>query len=95
MLMASNTVNLGIGYSGMMYIADAGTSLPSSPADTLGASWAEVGAISYDGIEVNFSKDNEPIRDWTKAIRRLPLSTADTRMWCMKLPRRQAAEPPP
>lgn len=72
--MASNTVNLGIGYSGMMYIADAGTSLPSSPADALGADWAEVGAISYDGIEVNFSKDSEPIRDWTKAIRRLAAS---------------------
>lgn len=69
--MASNTVNLGIGYSGMMYVADAGTSLPSSPADTLGASWSEVGAINADGITVGFAKDSEPIRDWTKAIRRL------------------------
>ena len=71
--MASNTVNLGIGYSGMMYMADAGVSLPASPLDTL-TDFTEVGAISYDGITVNFAKDSDPIRDWTKAIRRLASS---------------------
>ena len=71
--MASNTVNLGIGYSGMMYMANAGTSLPNSPLDTL-TDFTEVGAISYDGITVNFAKDSDPIRDWTKAIRRLASS---------------------
>ena len=50
--MASNTVNLGIGYSGMMYMADAGTSIPTDPAATLGASWVEVGAIDNDGIKL-------------------------------------------
>jgi len=68
--MASNDVNLGIGFSGMMYMADAGTSLPASPMDTL-TGFAEVGAITSDGITVSFAKDNEPIRDWSKAIRRL------------------------
>ena len=72
--MASNTVNLGIGYSGMMFMADSGTSIPSDPAATLGASWVEVGAIDNDGITVGFAKDSEPIRDWTKAIRRLASS---------------------
>lgn len=71
--MASNSVNLGIGYSGMMYIADAGTALPTSPMDTL-TGFAEVGAIDSDGITVNFNKDSEPIRDWSKAIRRLASS---------------------
>ena len=71
--MATNDVNLGIGYSGMMYIADAGTSLPASPMDTL-TGFAEVGAIDYDGITVSFAKDSEPIRDWSKAIRRLASS---------------------
>lgn len=72
--MASNTVNLGIGYSGMMYIADAGVALPTSPLDTLPADFAEVGAIDSDGITVSFAKDSEPIRDWSKAIRRLASS---------------------
>ena len=71
--MATNDVNLGIGYSGMMYIADAGTSLPASPMDTL-TGFDEVGAIDYDGITVSFAKDSEPIRDWSKAIRRLASS---------------------
>ena len=71
--MASNSVNLGIGYSGMMYIADSGTALPNSPMDTL-TGFDEVGAIDSDGITVSFAKDSEPIRDWTKAIRRLAAS---------------------
>lgn len=71
--MATNSVNLGIGFSGMMYMGDAGTSLPASPLDTL-TGFSEVGAISYDGISVNFAKDSDPIRDWTKAIRRLASS---------------------
>ena len=71
--MASNTVNLGIGYSGMMYIADVGQSLPASPLDTL-TGFTEVGAIDSDGITVSFAKDSEAIRDWTKAIRRLAAS---------------------
>lgn len=72
--MASNTVNLGIGYNGMMYIADAGVALPTSPLDTLPADFTEVGAIDSDGITVSFAKDSEPIRDWSKAIRRLASS---------------------
>lgn len=71
--MASNDVNLGIGYSGMMYIADAGTALPASPLNTL-TGFTEVGAIDSDGISVSFNKDADPIRDWSKAIRRLASS---------------------
>lgn len=72
--MASNDVNLGIGYSGMMYIGEVGTAtIPTSPMDTL-TGFTEVGAIDSDGITVNFNKDAEPIRDWSKAIRRLASS---------------------
>ena len=72
--MASNDVNLGIGYSGMMYIGEVGTAtIPASPMDTL-TGFTEVGAIDSDGITVNFNKDAEPIRDWSKAIRRLASS---------------------
>ena len=56
--MASNTVNLGIGYSGMMYIADVGQSLPASPLDTL-TGFTEVGAIDSDGITTRVSKPLE------------------------------------
>lgn len=72
--MASNTVNLGIGFSGMMYVAPKNTALPNSPLDTLPVDFVEVGAIDSDGITVSFAKDSDPIRDWTKQIRRLASS---------------------
>jgi len=65
----SNTVNLGIGYLGMLYTAPEGTTIPN-PGDSL-ASWTEVGAISDEGIEWDPHRDNNPIRDWTKKIRRV------------------------
>ena len=69
--MASNNVNLGIGYaSGMFYVAPAGTTLPSYPSDDL-TSWELAGAVTSDGITWSTGKDSEPLRNWAKEVERL------------------------
>ena len=70
--MATNNVNLGIGNaSGMAYIAPVGTSLPSSPLDSLGADWVSIGDVTADGITWASGKDSEPLRNWAKETVRL------------------------
>lgn len=70
--MASNNVNLGIGLAtGMFYTAPAGTSLPTYPGETPGASWVEVGAVTADGITWSTGKDSDPLRNWAKEVERL------------------------
>lgn len=73
--MATNNVNLGIGMAtGMVFMADAGTVLPSSPLDTLSADWKSIGAITADGITWATGKDSEPLRNWAKETERLAAS---------------------
>jgi hypothetical protein len=73
--MATNKVNLGIGLAtGMVYMADAGTALPTSPLDTLTADWKSIGAITADGITWATGKDSEPLRNWAKETERLTSS---------------------
>jgi len=70
--MASNKVNLGIGLvTGMFYTAPAGTALPAYPGESLGADWAEAGAITGDGITWATGKDSDPLRNWAKEVERL------------------------
>ena len=46
-----SNVLIGAGKAtGMFYTAPAGTALPAYPSESLGADWAEVGAITEDGI---------------------------------------------
>ena len=48
--MATNAVNVGKGRaSGMFYVADAGTAIPTTLA-TLPTGWTEAGFISEDGM---------------------------------------------
>ena len=73
--MATNNVNLGIGLAtGMVFMADAGTVLPSSPLETLSADWKSIGAITADGITWATGKDSEPLRNWAKETERLTAS---------------------
>lgn len=73
--MATNKVNLGIGLStGMVFMADAGTNLPSSPLDSLSADWKSIGAITADGITWASGKDSDPLRNWAKEVERLVAS---------------------
>jgi len=73
--MATNNVNLGIGLAtGMVYMAEAGTALPSSPLSDLSSDWKSIGAITSDGITWATGKDSEPLRNWAKETERLTAS---------------------
>ena len=63
-------VLIGAGLAtGMFYVAPKGTSLPTSPAETLGASWVEVGAITEDGITLTLPS-GDVLRNWAKVAER-------------------------
>ena len=72
--MATNNVNLGVGnVTGMAYTATAGTSLPTSAADSL-SGWTEIGAVGSDGIVWAGFKDSTPLRNWARIVERLVAS---------------------
>lgn len=63
-------VLIGAGLAtGMFYVAPKGTSLPTSPAESLGADWAEVGAITEDGITLTLPS-GDVLRNWAKVAER-------------------------
>lgn len=68
--MASNDVNLGIGYaSGMFYHAPENTPLPTYPAETLASAWVSVGDVSSDGVTWSMGS-MENIKNWAnKTVR--------------------------
>jgi len=68
----TNAVNLGIGMTtGMFFHAPAGTALPATPSTALGNDWKEVGYVSEDGITWHHGRSAEPLKDWSKSIRRM------------------------
>lgn len=73
----THDVNLGVGNAadsgttGMFYHAPAGTALPTSPAETLGNDWVEVGAISADGITWTSNRTFNQLKNWANKIARL------------------------
>ena len=70
--MASNNVNLGVGYaSGYFYHAAKDTALPASPLTTLAEAWKEVGYVAQDGITWHNGRTSTPLKDWANKIRRL------------------------
>ena len=57
-------VLIGAGLAtGMFYTAPKGTALPTSPMETLGAGWTEVGAITEDGITFTLPS-GDVLRNW-------------------------------
>lgn len=63
-------VLIGAGLAtGMFYTAPKGTTLPTSPAETLGADWTEVGAIAEDGISLKLPS-GDVLRNWAKVAER-------------------------
>lgn len=83
--MATHDVNLGIGNSaetgttGMFYHAPKGTALPTYPSEDLGTGWAEVGAISVDGITLNTNRTFSQLKNWAnKTARLLPAEESGT-----------------
>ena len=54
----------------MFYHAPAGTDLPAYPGEELDEDWAEVGAVSSDGISFNSNWSFEKLKDWAKQTQR-------------------------
>ena len=65
-----SNVLIGAGRAtGMFYTAPAGTALPITPGASLGADWAEVGAITEDGITLTLPS-GDVLRNWALVAER-------------------------
>lgn len=65
-----SNVLIGAGnVTGMFFTAPAGTALPAYPSESLGADWAEVGAITEDGITFSLPS-GDVLRNWALVAER-------------------------
>lgn len=65
-----SNVLIGAGRAtGMFFTAPKGTSLPATPSASLGADWAEVGAITEDGITFSLPS-GDVLRNWALVAER-------------------------
>lgn len=65
-----SNVLVGAGLAtGMFFTAPKGTALPAYPGASLGAGWAEVGAITEDGITLSLP-NGDVIRNWALVAER-------------------------
>ena len=65
-----SNVLIGAGRAtGMFFTAPKGTSLPTTPGASLGADWAEVGAITEDGITFSLPS-GDVLRNWALVAER-------------------------
>ena len=55
--------------TGMFFTAPKGTALPAYPSEALGADWAEVGAITEDGISLTLPS-GDVLRNWALVAER-------------------------
>lgn len=53
-----------VGSNGKVYVAPAGTALPTNTATALNAAFKDVGYVSEDGVTFNDSKDIEDVSAW-------------------------------
>jgi hypothetical protein len=65
--MAQTASESVVGASGKVYIADAGTTAPTSATSTLSADWTELGLITSDGVSFNVSKSYSDVESWQTA----------------------------
>ena len=63
-------VLIGAGLAtGMAYRAPRGTSLPTSPMESLGADWVDIGAVTEDGVTLTLPS-GDVLRNWAKIAER-------------------------
>lgn len=67
--MSNVLIGAGRPVSGMFFTAPKGTSLPTTPGASLGADWAEVGAITEDGITFSLPS-GDVLRNWALVAER-------------------------
>ncbi len=59
-----NADNIKIGVKGRAYVADVGTTFPTSPFVTWGTGWADLGYMHPDGLEEALGEDRTEINAW-------------------------------
>lgn len=71
--MPADATEVVVGSNGKVYVAPAGTALPSNIATALNAAFKDVGYVSEDGVSFTDGKDLEDVEAWQSfyPIRRL------------------------
>jgi len=67
--MSNVLIGAGNAVTGMFFTAPKGTALPSTPGTTPGSAWAEVGAITVDGISLKLPS-GDVIKNWANIAER-------------------------
>jgi hypothetical protein len=62
--MANNAANVRVAISGAFMVADLGTALPTTAADTPNMAFKDAGYISEDGITQTIDSDTTDIKAW-------------------------------
>ncbi|MFK8844676.1 hypothetical protein [Streptomyces sp. Ac-502] len=62
--MALNADNVRVGLTGTIYLAPKGTTAPTDLDTAWGPGWADLGYMSDDGVEMEYSTDTEDITAW-------------------------------
>lgn len=56
--------NIKIGVKGRAYVADVGTTFPTTPVDAWGTGWVDLGYMHPDGLEEALGEDRTEIQAW-------------------------------
>jgi hypothetical protein len=59
-----NADNIKIGVKGKAYVADVGTSFPTTPTAAWGTGWVDLGYMHPDGLEEALGEDRTEINAW-------------------------------
>ncbi len=62
--MALDADNVRVGLNGTVYIAPVGTTAPADLTAAWGTEWVDLGYLSDDGVEMNYSTDTTDIKAW-------------------------------
>lgn len=62
--MANDADNVRVGLNGSVYIAPKGTTAPTDLDTAWPAGWVDLGYLSDDGVEMNYSTNTEDINAW-------------------------------
>lgn len=74
--MAINADEVRVAGAGHVYVAPAGTALPTSPTAALSAAWTDLGYVTEDGVSFSFNRDTTDLNAWQGTKLRV-LTTAE------------------
>lgn len=77
--MAIDAAEVRVAGTGHVYVAPAGTTMPSDVATALPADWSDLGYVTTDGVSFTFSRETEDLNAWQgDKIRVLTISEPKT-----------------